>query len=63
MSMRQTTKERILESFGYREQFNVWKTWTKKDEVKNTQIYISLNDLNTIKSERELRLILDELNR
>jgi membrane protein CcdC involved in cytochrome C biogenesis len=61
--MRQTTKERILESFGYREQFNVWKTWTKKDEVKNTQIYISLNDLNTIKSERELRLILDELNR
>ncbi len=63
MSMRQTTKERILESFGYREQFNVWKTWTKKDEVKNTQIYISLNDLKTIKSERELRLILDELNR
>ncbi len=61
--MRQTTKERILESFGYREQFNVWKTWTKKDEVKNTQIYISLNDLKTIKSERELRLILDELNR
>ncbi len=64
MNIRNTTKIKFLETYGFEEQkFKLWKTWSKKHEVKGTPIYVSQNDLDTIRTERELILVLDELNR
>lgn len=64
MRIRTSRKIKFLENYGFREQkFKLWRTWTKRHEVKGTPIFISENDLTTIKTERELVLVLDELNR
>jgi len=39
------------------------KTWMKFHDLKGTPICISEHDIQTIKTERELILVLDELNR
>jgi hypothetical protein len=64
MKIRTKTKMKFLENYGFKEQkMKLWRIWMKKHELRGTPIYISLNDLNTIKTERELVLVLDELNR
>jgi len=62
--MRLKTQIRFLETYGFEEQpLKVWMTWTKFHDLKKTPICISVHDLKTIKTERELILVLDKLNR
>lgn len=64
MRIRTSRKIKYVETFGFEEQkFKLWRKWMKFHDLKGTPITISENDLNTIKSERELILVLDELNR
>jgi hypothetical protein len=64
MRMKNFRKIKFLESYGFNEQpSKVWKTWLKYHDLKKTPISISEHDLKTIKTERELLLVLDELNR
>lgn len=62
--MRIKTQIKHLETYGFKEQKKVmWRIWIKSHELKGTPICVSENDLKTIKNERELLLVLDNLNR
>jgi len=64
MKIRHSRKIKFLESYGFSEQpVKVWRTWIKFHDLKKTPICISEHDLQTIRTERELVLVLDELNR
>lgn len=62
--MRKTTQKRVLQSYGFQKlKFKLWDIWVKHLKVKDSSVSISQNDLNLIKTERELILVLDEMIR
>ena len=64
MRIRTSRKIKYVETYGFQEKkFKLWRKQMKIHDLKVTPFNISENDLNTIKSERELILVLDELNR
>ena len=62
--MRKSTQKRVLQTYGFQKlKFKLWDVWVKYLKVKDSSVSISQNDLNLIKTERELLLILDEMIR
>ena len=62
--MRKSTQKRVLQTYGFQKlKFKLWDVWVKSLKVKDSSVSISQNDLNLIKTERELLLILDEMIR